>query len=567
MATTKKAAASTALTNDEGLLTMSNVQALNTVRAYAPADYQNRIPVATQGNLVSVLESMNAYMPNWDVFWNVFVGRIGRVQINNRMGFVNPYRSLWKPAMRYGRTIQEIQANLVRARSYDAKAENVFGRDGRTPQIEQCFHQESRRDKYEINIPMDDVLRGSFIEGESISALFNSLTESPIESATNDEYLLNNKLFSEYDRIHGFWNIHVPAITRDMSKEDLEIAGAKLVSAMRATYNKRNFYTSATDWSVYGRERGLATRAPRMIAIIDADVEAALKVTTQAYAFNESNQKIIADEIIVVDKLPIAGCQAIMIDDEFLQCADTLGPIMLQSPLNPDNMSYNYFYHVWQVLSYSLMLGAVMFSTRADSELTVGTSTVEGVELKDASGATEGAVELGGEVALYATVTGTNSPNQAVAYTIKAYNGKGRGMALPTDVYVDSNGVLHVGTASALAKITVMATSVQDNTHSAIYTATVAGSDYVTAVAGNATSVKAGEQATVAVTFTPASATDMSYSVESSDTSIMQVVAATTSGFTVEGLKAGTANALIVARGGDPAKDQVTATVKITVTA
>lgn len=553
------------LTNEEGRLTLTNAQILDTVRKYAPNDYQQRIPATTQGSVAETLRAMNSYSPSWDVFWNVFLARIGRVQINDRMNFTNPLAKLKRPALRYGRTIQEVQTNLIKARAYDAKAENVFGREGREPDIHQIFHTENRRDKYVINIPMEDVLRGSFIEGESISAFFNSLTAAPIASANNDEYLLMRGLMEAFDNLWGFWNIQVPDLhDKTLTHEQEAQAGVKLIEAMRATYNKMRYFR--TEYSPEGRNKGLATRSNRLIAIIDSDVEAALKVAVNAYAFNEDNQRLIADEVIVLDELPIAGCQALLLDEEWFQVADTL-QVTATAPMNPDNLSYNTFMHVWQVLSYSLFLGSVMFSTRPDSEIAALPATYTGVTLTDADGGTSKTIQPGESVQLVAKVQGTNGPNQAVMYEIKAFNGRGAGQALPAEMCIDSNGVFHSGNCHGIDKVVVSATSVADGQHQALYTFTVAGATYATAVEGAAVTVKVGANAASALAWTPAGATDKSYEAYSADDSIATVAAVADGVLTVSGVSVGETTVILVAKGGDPTKPNVTAKVAVTVQA
>lgn len=559
-------AAKSKLTNEEGRLNLTNAQILDTVRKYAPNDYKERVPATTQGSVAATLQAMNNYTPNWDVFWNVFLGRIGRVQINDRMNFTNPLAKLKRPALRYGRTIQEVQANLIKARAYDAKAENVFGREGREPDIHQIFHTENRRDKYIINIPMEDVLRGSFIEGESISAFFNSLTEAPIASANNDEYLMMRTLLETYDNLWGFWNINVPDMHDLGANLDAKIsAGVQLITAMNATYTKMKFYR--TEYSPEGRNKGLATKSNRLIAIIDADVNAALKAANMSYAFHNDEQKIIADDIIVLDQLPIAGCQALLLDEEWFQVADTLGPLSMVSPMNTDNLSYNTFYHIWQVLSYSIFLGATMFSTRPDSEITAAQATYTGVTLQDAAGNTSSTIQPGEEVQLIAKVTGTNSPNQAVVYSIKAFNGRGAVQTLPAEMFVDSNGVFHSGNCHDIDKVTIAATSVADSQYQALYTVTVAGATYMTALAGAAVNVKVGANATSALTWTPSGGTDKSYEAYSADDSIATVANVADDVLTVSGVAEGSTSIVLVAKGGDPTKPNVVAKVTVTVTA
>lgn len=559
-------AAKSKLTNEEGRLNLTNAQILDTVRKYAPNDYKERVPATTQGSVAATLQAMNAYTPNWDVFWNVFLGRIGRVQINDRMNFTNPLAKLKRPALRYGRTIQEVQANLIKARAYDAKAENVFGREGREPDIHQIFHTENRRDKYTINIPMEDVLRGSFIEGESISAFFNSLTEAPIASANNDEYLLMRSLTETYDNLWGFWNIQVDDLHNLGNDLNTQVErGIKLIRAMNATYTKMKYFR--TEYSPEGRNKGLATKSNRLIAIIDADVNAALEAANMSFAFHNEGQKLVADDIIVLDELPISGCQALLLDEEWFQVADTLGPLSMVAPMNPDNLSYNTFYHVWQVLSYSLFLGATMFSTRPDSEITAAKATYTGVTLQDAAGNTSSTIKPGEEVQLIAKVTGTNSPNQAVVYSIKAFNGRGAVQTLPAEMFVDSNGVFHSGNCHDIDKVTIAATSVADSQYQALYTVTVAGATYMTALAGAEVNVKVGANATSALTWTPSGGTDKSYEAYSADDSIATVANVADDVLTVSGIAEGSTSIILVAKGGDPTEPNVVAKVTVTVTA
>lgn len=559
-------AAKSKLTNEEGRLNLTNAQILDTVRKYAPNDYKERVPATTQGSVAATLQAMNNYTPNWDVFWNVFLGRIGRVQINDRMNFTNPLAKLKQPAMRYGRNIQEVQMNLIKARAYDAKAENVFGREGREPDIHQIFHTENRRDKYTVNIPMEDVLRGSFVEGESISAFFNSLTEAPIASANNDEYLLMRSLTETYDNLWGFWNIHVDDLHNLGNDLNTQVErGIKLIRAMNATYTKMKYFR--TEYSPEGRNKGLATKSNRLIAIIDADVNAALEAANMSFAFHNEGQKLVADDIIVLDELPISGCQALLLDEEWFQVVDTLGPLSMVSPMNPDNLSYNTFYHIWQVLSYSIFLGATMFSTRPDSEITAAQATYTGVTLQDAAGNTSSTIQPGEEVQLIAKVAGTNSPNQAVVYSIKAFNGRGAVQTLPAEMFVDSNGVFHSGNCHDIDKVTIAATSVADSQYQALYTVTVAGATYMTALAGAAVSVKVGANATSALTWTPSGGTDKSYEAYSADDSIAAVANVADDVLTVSGIAEGSTSIVLVAKGGDPTKPNVVAKVTVTVTA
>ena len=563
MATAKKVAASQFF--KAGKLVADNATILNTVRDAAPADYQARIPIATQGNVSQVLKEMNSYTPNWDVFWNVFLGTIGRIQINNRFGFTNPLKPFKKSALEYGNQIEEVQANLITARQYDPAGANVFGREGRTPDIRTAFHTQNRENVYELNIPMNDVLRGGFIDGASIAAFFNSLLAVPTESAENDEYVLMMQLLKHYADFEGFYNVHMDG---DFTGDDaaIEHNARTLARGVRSLRTKMQYYD--TKYSPEGRKSGLASRARDIVLIVKSDVDAAMTVDSYAYAFNRADAQLIADNIVVVNDFPagMEGYNAIAVDSEFFQVADTLGPLQLSSPMNPQNLSYNTFLHVWQVLSYSRFLPAVAFSTLPDTDVAAVTSTVDSVALVDADGDTAATVDAGSVTPLSCTVTGTGNPSQAVRYELRAFTGKGKGRTLPAECYVDSTGAFHAGNLNPLDRVTVSATSLANETVSATFTFTISGATAVTGVTAAPTTVSVEVKKTADVTFTvaPDDATDKTVEYYVTDSSVAGI---TVSGntVTVTGKKAGTTTLLAVAHGTDGAP--VTTTVAVTVTA
>lgn len=208
-----------------------------------------------------------------------------------------------------------------------------------------------------------------------------------------------------------------------------------------------------------------------------------------------------------------------------------------------------------------------MFSTRPDSEITAAQATYTGVTLQDAAGNTSSTIHPGEEVQLIAKVTGTNSPNQAVVYSIKAFNGRGAVQTLPAEMFVDSNGVFHSGNCHDIDKVTIAATSVADSQYQALYTVTVAGATYMTGLSGAAVNVKVGANATSALTWTPSGGTDKSYEAYSADDSIATVANVADDVLTVSGIAEGSTSIILVARGGDPTKPNVVAKVTVTVTA
>ena len=550
-----------------GILHATNAEIFNTIRNYAPSDYQSRVPAVTQATIGDAISALNDYTPDWNVFYNILLNRIATTLVRQK-SFTNPLAQFKRSSIKYGTQIQEMQVNLLRAKSYDKNAMNIYGLEGREPDIHVKYHTMNRRDKYEITLPMEQVLSGAFDGSEDLAALLNSCLAQPMNSDQNDEFLLMLNLFKHYQDFTGFYNVQIDPIT------DADSA-RKLVKAVRVMNTNLRYYS--TDYSAEGRNAGLSTLSDSTMLLIDANVDATLTVDMLAYMFNAEDGKLIADRIIRVPKLPVAGASAFLVDTDFLLCADNIPALTLTAPINPQNMTQPVVMHHWETLSYSLFTNAIMFSTMPDTDVTRLESTVTGVTLTDADGRDSGTVmptldtrtgyASTPSVKLLATVKGNNSPSQAVRYELRAFNGRGRGIALPANCYVDSTGTLHTGAAKAGTVIKVTATSIQNEQFSATYTATVEGVKATTALTSTpaAITVKVEESVTAKVAATPQDATDAGFTVavvtgaDNVGVSVDRVHGT----YTVTGIKQGAATLVLSATGaGDT---PVTKTVAVTV--
>lgn len=552
---------------ENGILHATNAEIFNTIRNYAPSDYQSRVPAVTQATINDAISALNDYTPDWNVFYNILLNRIATTLVRQK-SFTNPLAQFKRSSIKYGTQIQEMQVNLLRAKSYDKNAMDIYGLEGREPDIHVKYHTMNRRDKYEITLPMEQVLSGAFDGSEDLAALLNSCLAQPMNSDQNDEFLLMLNLFKHYQDFTGFYNVQIDPIT------DADSA-RKLVKAVRVMNTNLRYYS--TDYSAEGRNAGLSTLSDSTMLLIDANADATLTVDMLAYMFNAEDGKLIADRIIRVPKLPVAGASAFLVDTDFLLCADNIPALTLTAPINPQNMTQPVVMHHWETLSYSLFTNAIMFSTLPDTDVTRLESTVTGVTLTDAEGRDSGTVmptldtrtgyASTPAVKLLATVTGNNSPSQAVRYELRAFNGRGRGIALPANCYVDSTGTLHTGAAKAGTVIKVTATSIQNEQFSATYTATVEGVKATTGLTSTpaAITVKVDESAKATVSATPQDATDAGFTVavvagaDNVGVSVDRVHGT----YTVTGVKEGAATLVLSATGaGDT---PVTKKVEVTV--
>lgn len=563
-----------------GKLHATNAEILNEIRKYAPQDYQQRIPAATQGSAAESIKALNQYPNDWNTAIDILHNQIGRRLVRDK-SFTTKFTRLFGESLTYGTSVQEMQVNLLRAKTYDKDALDVWTVEGREPDVHVNYHTMNTKLKYELQTPMEDMLRGAFDASQSLDSLMNSIYAKPKDSLENDTQLNVMRMLGHYQQFEdgGFYNIHVDDVA---TADDPAAACRKIAKIVRQLKTDTDVYN--TIYSPEGRTRGLATRTSGNIVVIPSTVDANLTVEMMAYMFNEQNGELLADRIITVpqaqmDELVFPGCQLLWLDEDFFVCHNNLGPIQLTAPMNPLNMYQLSVLHCWQTISYSRFCNAIALSTMPDTEVAEINSTVTGVTLTDANGQDNSMITpqldlmtggvLDPSVRLSAVVQGANFPSQAVRFDLAAYNGRGKAMTVPDRCYVDSLGVLHAGNVPAGTVLKVTATSLQDETKSATYTATVEGSKALTALAANPASVtvKVGKSATFMVTTTPKDATDPSFTASlatGTDNATIKLDRIHST-VTVTGVKVGDASVSLVATGADGTP--ITKSVSVTVQA
>lgn len=343
-------------------INMDNAQILNTVRQYCPQDYQNRVPAVTQGNIESAIRAFQTYTADWDTFLGVFLQKIG-LQVIRKSEFTNPFSPFKMAPMRLGSKIEEVAINLQKAHAYKNNCYDVF--NGDLPDTRVNWHSTNRHDYYSVQAPLEDVMRQAFISDYSLSQYLGALVDNLITSDQADEYLIFKELFAEYAENEGFFNVQVSDV---LSAADKAAASRALVSKMRGMYRKVKF--PSANYSPEGRNAGLVTVGGDMVLVMTADVEAVIDVESLAAAFHMEKADFLADNVVIIDEWPrgFSGVQALLVDRDFFMVTDTLRT-MQPAPINPCNLSQSYFYHVWEIISYSRFVPAISFSTASGTTL------------------------------------------------------------------------------------------------------------------------------------------------------------------------------------------------------
>lgn len=466
-------------------INMDNVQLLNTVRQYAPFDYQNRIPAVTQGSIESALKGFRSYTPDWDTFFGVFLQKIG-LQVIRKAQFTDPFSPFKMQPMRLGSKIEEIAINLQRAHAYKNNCYDVFNAD--LPDTRVNYHSLNRADVYQVQAPLREIMQQAFTSDYSLSQYLGSRVDNLIVSEQADEYLLFKKLMAEYQENEGYYNFNI-SVSPETNPAEFSRA---LVRGIRSMYRTVKF--PSNKWSAEGRAAGLTTVGGDMVLIIDAATEAMVDVESLAAAFHLDKGDFLADNVVVIDEWPreLAGTYALMVDRDFFVVSD-LFRTMQPAPINPCNLSQSFFYHVQSVISYSRFVPALRWSTDAATNLDSTPATVTGITITMDTNARVGYVSgtgtisspaifnVPGSVRFIATGTGSQGTDtgydlNSVEWSIRGYDGNGERYALsPSDTHIDRNGILTLGPSidpefyKDDVVITVIATSTINDSVSAIF--------------------------------------------------------------------------------------------------
>lgn len=433
-------------------ISATNAEILNTIRANASLDYQNRVPAATRGNLGRVLSTLTSYQPLWNEFQNLLLGRIG-LTLFNENDFANRLAPLKLGMMRYGSMIQEIGANLLRAEEYDPGATNVFEQN--VPDIAVNYYTVNRRNVYEMTLN-EELLREAFLSDGQLGAYMNTLLSLPNQSAEWDEYLLMKGLIKQaHDEWGDMPNIQVPNLATSLTPED---DAKTMVEKIRATYLKlKGFYNTKYN------PAGMDVTSRELVLLTTPEVMARQDVFNLASAFNMDKAEWVADRVIVVDDFGISGAQAMLIDADAYRVADRV-PKKMTSIYNPKADCWNYFLHVQQILGLSRMRNMCLFSTETDTITAGSARTVASVLINDTPGIDfAGALEPGATIPLSATVTYSDQSTDgavewyltgAIEAEVSDPTATQPQVILPdTGTYIDRLGVLHVSPDNAYSTL------------------------------------------------------------------------------------------------------------------
>ena len=447
MATKPKVATSGQMKKFSAQTSYDIVNAIRNAKAngtsYTGIDFAERIPECTKATLQEIGEIFMGDGEFANGFIKELVNRIGMTIINYRR-FNNNLKVLKQGRLDYGETIEEIAFGLIKGKcDYAANipdgVSDVF--QITLPDVQSALHKINFQQKYPYSVTRFE-LKKAFTNEASLGSFLEGVMASAYNSFEVDEQLAYKNLMAECAMNGFFYPIQI-TMPEDEASGKAFIKLVKRYSnvlslAMHTEYNKAGLpqFTSKDD----------------LVIILSAEVDASTEVDVLAAAFQATAVDFVGSgKKILVDEFPMEGVVAIVCDRRLFQIYDN--DFSMDTIYNPSNRVWNYFLHVWEVISASPFMNGIVFVTDDAGSVTAITVTPSGQS-----------VAPGGTLQLSATVQGTGIFGNGVKWSVS-------GDTLGTGTSISADGLLTVA-ADASGTITVTATST--------YTGTVAGTATVT---------------------------------------------------------------------------------------
>ena len=330
------------------------VNILNAILANASADYQARVPAATQNNISAVGSAIMSYQATENEFLSALVNKIAMTVVRNKT-FANPLAVLKKGGVPLGRNIEEIYTNPATGTTFDPTGAKLLERS--LPDTKAIYHSMNRQGQYKATVSKAQLIQ-AFTSYQALEKLLNSIVNSIYSGDNLDEFMLMKELFAS--AIVGGKLKTIDTGLSSISDTD----GAKtFVKAIKTVgqameFPSQNFNSYAT---INEGAKPVITWTPKdnQVLILRNDVSVDVDVELLAKAFNVSYTDLEQRTLIVDGFGSATNCGAILCDEAFVQVYDNLQ--QMESFHNGEGLYDNFIYHHWQTYSLSLFANATAF--------------------------------------------------------------------------------------------------------------------------------------------------------------------------------------------------------------
>lgn len=341
------------------------IEVLNTIRNSASADYQNRVPEATQNNISDIGRIMQEYELQYNEFVTAFVHKIGKTYVQTAL-FNNKLKKFKAGTVNTQQDVEDIFVESFR------KAEGTYDPDGgigegkenhplkrRAPQdAKVMYYRQNRQDYYAISISKVNMLK-AFRSESALSTYLTAELNSMYTGAEMDEWTHMKELLAEAIKAGDFKDYQVAKIDDTSSDATVQKACKTFIRTVKK---------AISDVSYPSREYNPAkvmtkTEKGNLVLFINKDIPPHLEVDLYSSIFGPGYADL-GIEIVELDNFgsDTNDTYALLVDKDWFRVYDTLNEIRTHQ--NGVGLFDNYFLHIWQILAYRKYATAVRFSTK-----------------------------------------------------------------------------------------------------------------------------------------------------------------------------------------------------------
>lgn len=401
---------------------------VNAIRNESSSQFQSYVPLANAENVAQVGAGLMINQTIQNEFISSLVDRIGLVIIRS-VSLKNDLAKFKKGQMPLGRTIEEIFVDITSEKRYDPEEaeEQVFKRE--IPNVKTLFHEMNRQGFYKQSIQQES-LKTAFVSWGNFEDFTSRVISAMYNSAEVDEYNYMKLLADNYYAKGHFKVVPVDPVVGETTAKEFIKKIRTTATLMGLGQGSRAYNSLAVQ---------TRTDLSDMHLIISAKLNAEVDVDVLAKAFNMSKTDFVG-QVTIIDEFASPGLEAILVDRDWFMVYDK--ELKMQSIYNPQGLYWNYFYHVWQVLSVSRFANAVAFVSGAVKKVTEVIVNPTIVQLK-----------AGRSTKMTAYVRATDGEEYDVVWSVV---GSGT-TTVASGTQIESNGTLTLG-ATQVGELLVKAT-------------------------------------------------------------------------------------------------------------
>ena len=353
-----------------GLDNIEGHELLNLIRDEASERYQAIVPPADSSNIGEVGKGLETTQVVKNEFIDTLIERISIVVVKQKY-LSNPLKKFKKGFMGLGFKVEEIFTDIVESKKFDAEGsvDTVFKRE--KPKTKVYFHQRNRQDFYKQTIS-EDQLRGAFVSWATFDNFLSSIINAIYNGAEVEEYLYMMKLVNKAIKDGDMKVFEV-----EQGGTDKRADAHALLEMMRTVQSRLTLEMGSRQFNKAGVH---TVTAPEDVHILMLpETQALVDVNALASAFNMDRANFIGNRTLV-DGFEDENVLAVIIDKNWYVVYDQIQK--MTNIYNSEGLYWNYTYHVWQVLSYSMLENAVVIKkkggeTPAEKTLEVTPATAD----------------------------------------------------------------------------------------------------------------------------------------------------------------------------------------------